>query len=500
MSPGLSGERSFRAILRGSQLVSESSQQDLVDIENILDEQNERRKNQYHEGVENDLRCSKEGSASASNNTPNTLKSQEHRKPATRVEHGDSQESLRTETTSKEDRQRVHGGHSTTQQAAPHDSHDNAKVCRGRSSQQKKTVGGGGLAILSHLPEHCFKSSDQLPYKYSNLHPSVIEVGLKQNRFKIVGSNERCRSMLHALKLMIEEYRTPSDKQFSRDLEARLNHHIEFLANCRLLSSNMRNAIRVVKLIISNVNPEITEDQARKDVLARIDFFVKTRIELASKEVVRYVSSKIQNGDVILVYGCSTSVLSSLKHSSAQGKKFRVVVVDSRPRLEGKTLLKELKNSGLDCTYILLNAVSYLLREVTKVLLGAHTFFANGHMLARVGSAMISLLAKVHSVPVIVCCESYKFSSRVQIDSLVYNELINEDCVVPISDPARREQLSEALKSTKKLHTLHLLYDVTPPELIDVIATEFGLVPTTSVPVILREYDVAKKRSKLLTY
>jgi translation initiation factor eIF-2B subunit delta len=405
----------------------------------------------------------------------------------------------------------VHGGHSTTQQAAPHDSHDNAKVCRGRSSQQKKTVGGGGLAILSHLPEHCFKSSDQLPYKYSNLHPSVIEVGLKQNRFKIVGSNERCRSMLHALKLvltlkknllfalklvkMIEEYRTPSDKQFSRDLEARLNHHIEFLANCRLLSSNMRNAIRVVKLIISNVNPEITEDQARKDVLARIDFFVKTRIELASKEVVRYVSSKIQNGDVILVYGCSTSVLSSLKHSSAQGKKFRVVVVDSRPRLEGKTLLKELKNSGLDCTYILLNAVSYLLREVTKVLLGAHTFFANGHMLARVGSAMISLLAKVHSVPVIVCCESYKFSSRVQIDSLVYNELINEDCVVPISDPARREQLSEALKSTKKLHTLHLLYDVTPPELIDVIATEFGLVPTTSVPVILREYDVAKNEA-----
>ncbi|KAJ3616735.1 hypothetical protein Zmor_009063 [Zophobas morio] len=270
----------------------------------------------------------------------------------------------------------------------------------------------------------------------------------------------------------------------------------------------MRNAIRVVKLIISNVNPEITEDQARKDVLARIDFFVKTRIELASnwlllickwgaflkyllkgKEVVRYVSSKIQNGDVILVYGwflffiavllrrlfsflSSTSVLSSLKHSSAQGKKFRVVVVDSRPRLEGKTLLKELKNSGLDCTYILLNAVSYLLREVTKVLLGAHTFFANGHMLARVGSAMISLLAKVpltfFSVSLPESLTLPAQSSRVQIDSLVYNELINEDCVVPISDPARREQLSEALKSTKKLHTLHLLYDVTPPELIDV--------------------------------
>ena len=37
------------------------------------------------------------------------------------------------------------------------------------------------------------------------------------------------------------------------------------------------------------------------------------------------------------------------------------------------------------------------------------------------------------------------------------------------------------------LSVLNLVYDVTPSEFVTLIVTEFGLVPPTSVPVILRE-------------
>ncbi len=61
--------------------------------------------------------------------------------------------------------------------------------------------------------------------------------------------------------------------------------------------------------------------------------------------------------------------------------------------------------------------------QVTKVLLGAHAVFANGSVMSRVGSSQVALMAKASNVPVLVCCETYKFSERVQTDSFVFNEL-----------------------------------------------------------------------------
>ena len=64
-----------------------------------------------------------------------------------------------------------------------------------------------------------------------------------------------------------------------------------------------------------------------------------------------------------------------------------------------------------------------LSRQATKVFLGAHGLLANGFLMSRVGTALISLIAKASNVPVLVCCETYKFCERVQTDSFVFNEL-----------------------------------------------------------------------------
>lgn len=46
-----------------------------------------------------------------------------------------------------------------------------------------------------------------------------------------------------------------------------------------------------------------------------------------------------------------------------KGRKFRVIVVDSRPRLEGRETLRRLVQRGISCTYVLISAVSYILPE-----------------------------------------------------------------------------------------------------------------------------------------
>lgn len=43
--------------------------------------------------------------------------------------------------------------------------------------------------------------------------------------------------------------------------------------------------------------------------------------------------------------------------------------------------------------------------------------------MSRAGTAQIALIAKSYNVPVLVCCETHKFSERVQTDAFVYNEI-----------------------------------------------------------------------------
>jgi len=63
--------------------------------------------------------------------------------------------------------------------------------------------------------------------------------------------------------------------------------------------------------------------------------------------------------------------------------------------------------------------------QVTKVFLGAHALLANGFVTSGTGSSEVALVARAYNIPVLVCCETYKFCDRVQTDSFVFNELGN---------------------------------------------------------------------------
>ena len=56
-------------------------------------------------------------------------------------------------------------------------------------------------------------------------------------------------------------------------------------------------------------------------------------------------------------------------------------------------------------------------------LVGAHSLLANGHVMSSIGTSQMALIASAFNVPVLVVCETYKFTDRVQTDSFVFNEL-----------------------------------------------------------------------------
>ncbi len=245
----------------------------------------------------------------------------------------------------------------------------------------------------------------------------------------------------------------------------------------------MGNAIRWLKVAISAVDPDTPESTAKEDLCDAIDNFIRERITVAGQVIASSATEKIRDGDVILTYAKSSTVQQALLEAYQQGKKFRVIVMDSKPLFEGKNLARALADLGLDVEYALMHAISHTVKDATKAFLGAHAMMSNGRLYSRAGSAIVAMMAKEADIPVIICCESVKFTDRVALDSIVTNEVAPPDELL-IQGSGSTELLK--WQDTPNLQLLNLMYDLTPAEYINIVITEYGSLPPSSVPVVHR--------------
>lgn len=242
----------------------------------------------------------------------------------------------------------------------------------------------------------------------------------------------------------------------------------------------MGNAIRWLKLEISKVDIDVPDTEAKKDLCDAIDVFIRERVTFADQVIAQSAADRIKDGDVILTYAKSSIVQRALVRAHEEGKQFRVIVVDSRPLHEGKHLAAALVGLGMDVKYCLINGLSHNIQDATKVLLGAHAMMSNGRLFSRIGTALVAMEANDSDKPVIVLCETIKFTERVALDSIVHNE------IAPAAELVIPGGALEKWGDVKRLQLCNPMYDVTPAEYIQMIITESGNVPPTSVPVLHR--------------
>ncbi|XP_052894901.1 translation initiation factor eIF-2B subunit delta [Anopheles moucheti] len=341
--------------------------------------------------------------------------------------------------------------------------------------------------LFNHLHQPKFAAIDIV--NSPTLHPAVTKLGIQYAKGAVVGSKARCLALLKVLNQLIQDYETPAEKEFGRSFEEVLNVSANHLQRCRPFSVSMTNALRHVKMYARQLDGKVSVSEQKECLLESIESYIRDQIEKAEEAICCSVQDKICDGDVILTYGCSSLIKHILEEAIRRKKTFRVIIVNARPRQEENAMLEELVQLGVKCMCVLINAVSYVMPEVTKVLLGAHALLANGSVMSRVGTAQIALVAKSYNVPVLVCCETHKFTERVQTDAFVYNEIGNPNDLVL---PPRTRDLPEAKpmladwETITSLTILNLHYDVTPPELVTAVVTEVAILPCTSVPVILR--------------
>ncbi|XP_076174581.1 eukaryotic translation initiation factor 2B subunit delta [Ptiloglossa arizonensis] len=358
------------------------------------------------------------------------------------------------------------------------------KIVTSKNSAQKDNT--HEISLFKHLYHEREKAIVDVPSVNSKIHPVIIRLGTQYAKKVIVGSNARCVALLAAVKQLIQDFERPSQADFIRGFEANLQKSVAYLHHCRPLAVSMQNALRHLKRQMTQLPSVLSDADAKSKLSSAIDTYILEQIHLADKAISITIQTKISNGDVILTYGYSSLIHKILLDAHIARKQFRVIVVDGRPWLEGKEQLRRLVKHGIECTYILINALSYVMPEVSKVFLGAHAILANGAVMSRVGTAQVALMAKTFNIPVLVACETHKSCERVQTDSIVYNELGNADELIQDYGLDVKKSLLANWKTKKSLNLLNITYDVTPADLVTAVVTELAILPCTSVPVILR--------------
>ena len=72
----------------------------------------------------------------------------------------------------------------------------------------------------------------------------------------------------------------------------------------------------------------------------------------------------------LFLYFSSSLVYRILVESHNSKTRFRVIVVDAGPWREGREMLRRLVSKGIQCTYVLISAASFVMREVSEIDVG----------------------------------------------------------------------------------------------------------------------------------
>ncbi|KAI1341963.1 nagb/rpia/CoA transferase-like protein [Xylariaceae sp. FL0016] len=304
-----------------------------------------------------------------------------------------------------------------------------------------------------------------------DVHPTVLALGQQMASFEIDESIIRLKATLLAFKKVIESYTTPPGNTLARHLTPHvLNPQIDYLTASRPMCFAMGNAIRWLKLQVSKIDPDVAEQDAKKQLCASIDNFIQERISVAHLVITDKAVESIHDDDTVLVFGRSTLVERVLFHAhSIANKKFNVTVIDDPYERKGQELAKALTTEGIKVSYCGdFGALRWHVEHASQIILGAESMFNNGSLYGRSGCCDVALAAQGLKCPVNVVCETINITERVATDSLTYNEI----------DPERSSAAS-----------FRLLYDTTPAKYLSTIYTELGSVQPAGMSDLLRKLE-----------
>lgn len=293
------------------------------------------------------------------------------------------------------------------------------------------------------------------------------------------------------------------------------------LVHCFPGSMSVENACKIYSSVVTRGDNEGTQDVG--PTIRANSKNIAQSVLRSHDAIHRSVNTFLRDGQIILIHSHSHIVTSALVNAAAQGKRFRVIITESRPECEGYKLAAKLKAHNIPVTMIVDSMVAHILATVDLILVGAEAVVENGGIINKVGTYQLGIVAKALHKPVYVLAESFKFCRQ-----FIFHQQDIEDNVTSLIQSrfatAKRQQQgeemnnnnngptiqanntnSETKSSTAAPHTLgqHLVplviptalcsehveedeyldhkWDFTPPDYITLIFSDVGILSPSAV-------------------
>lgn len=297
---------------------------------------------------------------------------------------------------------------------------------------------------------------------------SAEDVAERIRSMEIRGAAEIARRAAIALKEEAEAY----EGDDLEELRSRLERSRELLIASRPTAISLWNGVQYVFKDTSSVG---SAEEYRRRVVENAERFVKRSLN-ALRTIGRLGANRIRDGDRVLTHCNSKAAIAVMAEAWEQGKRFEAFCTESRPWRQGVLTANDLARIGIPCTMIIDSAVRYVMKDLDLVLVGADTIASNGALINKIGTSQVALAAHEARVPFTVCAETFKFSPRT-----IYGEMVK----IEERDPTEVVGPGEV---PPQVRIFNPVFDATPPEYIDAIVTEIGVIPPyAAYQVIVRE-------------
>ena len=198
---------------------------------------------------------------------------------------------------------------------------------------------------------------------------------------------------------------------------------------------------------------------------------------LANRQIGRIGADLIKNGDTILTH-CNAGALATGGYGTAtapmfvakeQGKKFEVIVDETRPVLQGARLTAwELMQEGIPVTLITDNTAGALMKmgKIDLVIVGTDRTARNGDVANKIGTYTLAVLCKENKIP---------FYVAAPLSSIDFSITSGE--LIPIEEREPEEVtyvLGKCRIAPDGVRALNIAFDVTPHKYVTAIITEKG--------------------------
>jgi ribose 1,5-bisphosphate isomerase len=181
----------------------------------------------------------------------------------------------------------------------------------------------------------------------------------------------------------------------------------------------------------------------------------------AEDKITSYGAEKIKEGYAVYTHCHSSTVTRTIIAAWEQDRHIEAHNTETRPRFQGRLTAKELAAKGIPVSHYADSAMRFAIRNSDLVLLGADAITAEGVVVNKVGSGLVTEVAARMNIPVYICTNSWKFDPAT---------------ITGAEEPIEKREDSEVWdKAPKGVKIQNFAFEQIEPQLITGIITELGI-------------------------